>query len=56
MSCSRAGGGGRYGSTADGATSGTWTGGEDVVFVFEVCGGVGVAFMGFEVDVALKFG
>ena len=56
MSCGRAGGGGRYGSTVDGATFGTWTGGDDVVFLFEVCGGVGVKCMGFEVDGDLKFG
>ena len=30
MSCRRAGGGGRDGSTVDGATSGTWTGGDGV--------------------------
>ena len=51
-----AGGGGRYGSTVNGAKYGTWTGEDDVVFVFEVCGGVRVALMGFEVNGALKFG
>ena len=56
MKCGRAGGGGRYGSTVNGATSGTWTGGDDDVFVFEVFGGVGVSLVGFEVDGGLKFG
>ena len=56
MSCGRSGGGGIDGSTVDGATSGTWTGGDNVVFVLEVFGGVGVELMGFEVDGDLKFG
>ena len=56
VSCGRSRGGGRYGSTVDGAISGTWTSGDDVVFVFEVCGVVGVAFVGFKVYGALKFG
>ena len=56
MSCGCAGGGGRYGITVYVATSGIWTGGNDVVFVFEVFGRVKVALMGFEVDGDLKFG
>ena len=56
MSCGCARGGGRDGSTFNGATSETCTGGDNVVFVFEVWGGVRVAFMGFEVDGDLEFG
>ena len=56
VSCGCAGGGGRYGITVYVATSGIWTGGNDVVFVFEVFGRVKVALMGFEVDGDLKFG
>ena len=56
MICGRIGGGGRDRSTVNGATSTTCTVRDDVVFVFEVCGRVGVALMGFEVDRDLKFG
>ena len=55
MSCGCARSSGRYGSTVDGATSGTWTGGDDVVFVFELFGGVRFALMGLEVDGDLEF-
>ena len=56
VSCGCARGGGRDGSTFNGATSETCTGGDNVVFVFEVWGGVRVAFMGFVVDGDLEFG